>query len=250
MTNEVVRHYESLLAPNYTWMFGIPFEAKVLEQQRLLEHLLGSEPPYSGLAVDLGSGPGFQAIALAELGCSPVIAIDTSETLLKELEQNRGGRAVTAIHGDLRETKRHVQPHRARVIVCMGDTLTHLPDHASVRQLFTDVYESLEPGGSFVLTFRDLSIRLDGLDRFIPVRSDADRILTCFLEFGTDFVTVHDLLYLREENGENGGWQLKKSSYRKLLLSVGDVTDALSDAGFSIAVNEPSGRLHAIVAKR
>jgi hypothetical protein len=132
----------------------------------------------------------------------------------------------------------------------MGDTLTHLPDHASVRQLFTDVYQSLEPGGSFVLTFRDLSIRLDGLDRFIPVRSDADRILTCFLEFGTDFVTVHDLLYLREENGENGGWQLKKSSYRKLLLSVGDVTDALSDAGFSIAVNEPSGRLHAIVAKR
>ncbi|MCU1299598.1 MAG: hypothetical protein JWO91_3876 [Acidobacteriaceae bacterium] len=42
------------------------------------------------LAVDLGSGPGFQTIALAHLGFSPVLAIGTSSELLDELRCHVG----------------------------------------------------------------------------------------------------------------------------------------------------------------
>jgi SAM-dependent methyltransferase len=246
MADEVTRHYKSLLASHYTWMFGVPPATKVAEQKQLLTYLLAGEFPYSGLALDLGSGPGFQTLALADLGFAPVIALDTSETLLQELQLNQGAREITTIRADLRDLSRHVTAGEAGVIVCMADTLPHLPDLDSVNRLCQDVHHTLAPGGSFVLTFRDLSAGLDGLDRFIPVQSSFDRIMTCFLEFGTDFITVHDLIHIREDSG----WRLLKSSYRKLRLSVSKVETALLKAGFQIAVSEPSGRFHAIVAKR
>jgi SAM-dependent methyltransferase len=240
--NEVDRHYKALLAANYTWMFGKPFDALVAEQRDLLRRLLGGDD--GGPAVDLGCGPGFQTIALAELGFGPVIAIDTSETLLKELGQNKGTLPVTAVCADLCAFRQFVSG--ARVIVCMGDTLPHLPDRASVKRLLTNAHDVLEPDGALVLTFRDLSVELHGLDRFIPVRSDADRIMTCFLEYGPETVTVHDFIHVREDSG----WTLHKSNYQKLRLAPGDVTAALKDAGFRIEHDEASGGMHAIVAKR
>ena len=41
--DEVTQHYESLLAANYTWMFGVPFDAKVAEQRDLLRRVLGDD---------------------------------------------------------------------------------------------------------------------------------------------------------------------------------------------------------------
>jgi hypothetical protein len=36
MIDTVARHYETLLAEYYTWMFGVPFRAKVEEQREAL----------------------------------------------------------------------------------------------------------------------------------------------------------------------------------------------------------------------
>lgn len=245
MSDEVIRHYESLLAANYTWMTGLSLEAKAAEQRDLLSRLLHGSA-HSGIAVDLGCGPGFQSFALADLGYSPVLAVDTSTTLLGELERHRGQREIRPVCGDLLDFRAHLNGSRASVVVCMGDTLTHLPDRTAVTQLFRDVYSALEPGGSFVITFRDLSVALEGLDRFIPVRNDADRIMTCFLEYRPQTVTVHDLIHTREADG----WKLSKSSYKKLRLAVVDVVSSLSATGFEITANEPAGRMTALVAKR
>jgi len=246
--DEVRRHYESLLAPNYTWMFGTSFDAKASEQRQLLKQLLRghSDGVYSGLAVDAGSGSGFQAIALADLGFSPVIAIDISETLLQELERNRGGRDIATICGDLINLSSKVGSSEASVIACMGDTLTHLPDRHSIQQFFAGAHSVLKPGGSLVLTFRDLSTELQGTGRFIPVHSDADRIMTCFLEFDSGAVTVYDLIHVREKSG----WHLLKSCYRKLRFSTDEVAEWLSNAGFRVVINQPWGRMSAVVAKR
>lgn len=58
---------------------------------------------------------------------------------------------------------------------------------------------ALEAGGRFVLTFRDLTFELKELDRFIPLRSGADAIFSCFLEYEAEHVKVHDLVYTRKE---------------------------------------------------
>ena len=97
----------------------------------------------------------------------------------------------------------------------MVDTLLHLPSKNAVSTLLAKVHAALEAGGKLIVTFRDLSKELAELDRFIPVRSDADTIFTCFLEYEPDTVKVHDLVYRRQ----NSGWVLHKSFYRKLRLA-------------------------------
>ena len=246
--SNVTKHYEQLLAEHYIWMFGVPFEQKVAEQKALLEWLIGTLPARpSGTAIDLGSGPGFQTIALAELGYSPVIAVDSSRELLAELQARKRSYDIETREADITKLDAVALPEKASVIVCMGDTLTHLPSKESVQKLFTDVFQKLAPGGVFVLSYRDLTSELAGTDRFLPVRADDSRIMTCFLEYKTsDAVTVHDLVYVRGE----GGWKLNKSSYEKLRLASSWVADALGDAGFTVTHEGEAGRLLTAVARK
>jgi len=231
--SEVQDHYSNLLAKHYTWMFGTPFNAKVSEQKAILQDVLQPAPDCSGLglAVDLGSGPGFQTIALLEMGYSPVLAVDTSESLLKELQSHQGDRPVQTICSDLLKLSDFVSPMSAQVIVCMGDTITHLAGKDAVEELLCSVVGALIPGGKFVITYRDLSPEATGLDRFIPVYSDETKVMTCFLEFDRpDAVLVHDLVYSRE----GSKWLLEKSSYRKARLPIDWLEDAMGRVGFIV----------------
>ena len=243
--NDAIRHYDKLLARHYSWMVGLPFEEKAAEQKKLMLDL-GLGAGRRGIAVDLGAGPGYQSAALADLGFSRVIAIDTSETLLDELSAKKGGRAIETIHGDLRQMPRHVAPGSADAIVCMGDVLTHLESQADVCALLADAFRTLAPGGRLVLTFRDLSQELTGLDRFIPVQSDADRLMVCVLDYEPERVVVQDLIHVR--NGD--GWTLQKSSYRKLRVAPKDVVGQLRALGFAIDFDATAGHMWAISARK
>jgi SAM-dependent methyltransferase len=247
--SNVAKHYEQLLAEHYVWMFGVPFEQKVAEQKALLDQIVGTLPAarQSGAAVDLGSGPGFQTIALAELGYSPVIAVDSSGELLAELQAHKRSYDIETREADITTLDPAALPESVSVIVCMGDTLTHLPSKESVQKLFTDVFQKLAPGGVFVLTYRDLTGELAGTDRFLPVQADDNRIMTCFLEFKTnDAVTVHDLVHVRGQDG----WKLSKSSYEKLRLASSWVADTIRSSGFTLTQQGAAGRLLIVVARK
>jgi SAM-dependent methyltransferase len=244
----VREHYDRLLAKHYTWMFGKSFEEKVAEQRVILESGLKSVglTSHKGSAVDLGSGPGYQSIALARLGFLPVIAIDTSTTLLAELRTHSGTMPIQCIQDDILHLDQHMAQQSARVIVCMGDTITHLPDRSAVLNLIRTVSKSLLPGGAFIVTYRDLSAELYGIDRFIPVHSDDGRVMTCFLEFDhPESVAVHDLVYTKEA----AGWQFEKSSYRKLRLSAEWLDQAMTSAGLEVG-RGTAGRLVRIAGKK
>lgn len=224
-------HYDQFLAAHYTWMFGAPYAALVDEQVDLLRQAGVAEPIGTGVAVDLGCGSGFQSVALARLGYPAVLAVDSSAKLLAELRDHAERHpAIRTVHGDLSQVAADLGADTVELAVCMGDTLTHLPDLASVTRLFTDLHTALAPGGRLVLTFRDLTAPLTGTDRFIPVHADTDTILTCFLEYEPDTVTVHDLLHRRTTQP---AWTLSTNSYRKLRLAPEWVTDELAAAGFT-----------------
>lgn len=225
---DVAEHYQRLLADCYSWMFG-DYEPRAERERAFLEQHGLRAPAARALAVDLGAGSGHQSVALARLGWR-VRAIDTSAKLLDELRGRAAGLDVLAIEDDLRRFDRHLDGP-AGVIVCMGDTLTHLSSVESVRQIFADARGALAPGGALVLTYRDLSRALEEADRFIPVRADDDRILTCFLEYLPEVVRVHDLLYRRTADG----WRLEKSWYPKLRLAQSDVERWLVEIGFTLA---------------
>jgi hypothetical protein len=121
-----------------------------------------------------------------------------------------------------------------------------LPNHAGVVSLLRDVAASLSPGGLFVATFRDyVSTPLQSDGRFILVRSDEERILTCFLEYADTTVTVHDLLHQRE----GGSWRLHVSSYPKLRLAPQWVVEQLSALGLSVRRDTASGGMIRIAAR-
>jgi SAM-dependent methyltransferase len=188
--------------------------------------------------VDLGAGFGMHSIPLSRAGFQ-VLAIDTSAYLLDELRRNAAGLPVTTIQADLKDFARHVSSP-ADLILCMGDTLTHLQSLEEIVRLFRDVAASLRPGGRFVATFRDYRTLPQGDRRFIQVRSDARRIHTCFLEQMPERVTVHDIIH---ELGTDG-WSMKVSSYEKLRLAPELVNHAAEAAGLHCrSLTGPRGML-------
>ncbi|MGH7387970.1 MAG: class I SAM-dependent methyltransferase [Candidatus Rokuibacteriota bacterium] len=133
-------HYDEVLSQHYSRMFGA-FEVKVVEQQALLERL-GVTAAHAGrVAVDLGCGSGFQSIALARLGFR-VVAIDFSRRLLAELNERARGLPVESIAGDIRDVA-ELAPAAVELVVCMGDTLSHLEHEEDLELLFDGVAERL-----------------------------------------------------------------------------------------------------------
>ena len=226
----VAEHYQTLLAERYSWMFG-SFEQKAAEQEALFKRLSLHHDP-KGAALDLGCGSGFQSVALARLGFE-VTAVDFSERLLQELTQHRGSLPITALQGDLRDLG-GFPDESSQVVVCMGDTLTHLPAKADIPVLFREIKRILKPGGKVIISFRDVNAELQGLDRFIPVKSDPDRIMTCVLEFEPETVLVTDLFYERTQSG----WSFHKSSYRKIRIAPSAVAEELRGAGLTVTFRD------------
>src|SRR3984885_13938779 len=235
-------HYADFLGPIYTWMIG-DIDDALTRSGAELDALAGPSKT-GGAAVDLGAGFGLHALPLARRGYS-VVAIDSCERLLQELAARTGTLPIRTVVANLLGFRAHVTT-QVDVIVCMGDTLTHLPNQSSVASLFEDVAASLNHGGLFVATFRDyVSAPLQGDARFILVRSDENRILTCFLEYSDKTVLVHDVLHERVATN----WQLRVSSYAKLRLAPEWVVKALTSHGFSVRREVgPSGMVRVVAA--
>jgi SAM-dependent methyltransferase len=236
-------HYDGHLAAVYSWIYG-GAEAKIAENRAFFASRAIS-PRTTGVALDLGSGPGFQAIPLCERGFK-VVAIDFCRDLLDELKQRMSkGAAIETLCTDILDFKTYAS-YTPELIVCMGDTITHLKDMDAVADLFRNGHRQLASGGAFIVTFRDLTGELKNEQRFIPVRSDEQRIFTCFLEYFPDHVQVFDILHVRKGNN----WEQKISSYRKLRLSAASVAGLLEKAGFSIEENSTARGFVTIIARK
>lgn len=235
-------HYEKLLARHYTWMHG-DYDSKVREYQFLFEQA-SIVPRSGGKALDLGSGSGFQSLALADLGFE-VLSVDTSETLLQELRDRIGGRVIRSVLGDMREPGTYATEGPFEVAVCMGDTLSHLQSYSEVETLFGDVLGVLEREGALVLEFRDAMRELEGVDRAIPLRMSDERIMATFLEYEADRINVHDMIFVRGADG----WIMHKSAYAKLRLGEEKVLNLLGRTGFRIVSSEEDRGLVTVVAR-
>ncbi len=236
----VEQHYNDVLSDVYSWMFG-GFENGIQRNTEFVnKHKL--IPQGSGIAVDLGAGCGFQSIPLARSGYT-VTAIDLDAKLLDELKRNSNDLKIKTVQGDLIDFDKSVNSS-AELIVCMTDTILHLESREKVISLIAKVSTALEKGGKFVITFRDLTYELKNADRILPVRSDENIIFTCFLEYESETVKVHDIVYQKV----NEEWELSKSFYRKLRLPEAWVNEQLSQSGFSKIDSTTENGLITIIA--
>jgi len=221
----VLQHYANHLGPIYLWMAG-GFERAIEMGRSDLRAL--DVPIRPGMtALDLGAGFGMHAVPLAQAGCS-VTAVDSSEILLRELQQHSEGLAIRVAEGDLLDFRRHIDGPQS-LVLCMGDTLTHIQSQEEVAHLFKEVSEVLAPDGVFAMTYRNYSTPASGTGRFILVRSDDSRIHTCLLEEGPTHMDVSDVIH--ERSGD--AWRMEVSSYKKLRLAPEWVLRALREAGMT-----------------
>jgi 2-polyprenyl-3-methyl-5-hydroxy-6-metoxy-1,4-benzoquinol methylase len=238
----VCEHYENHLAHYYAWISG-GIDEKIEENRNFFaDHDI--QPIRSGLAFDLGAGCGFQSVPLAQLGFR-VAALDLSAKMLAQLKKTAKNLPIETICDDLSNFTNY-KSGNIELVVCMGDTLTHLDDFTKVRALLDTVFSSLETGGCLILSFRNLTQELVGLDRFIPVKSNETTIFTCFLEFEKDCVKVHDIIY--EKN--KGQWVLKKSVFQKLRISPDWTQKYLQKIGFTIEFYDEQNGLIFIIARK
>ena len=234
-------HYASHLAPIYLWMAG-GFDGAVATGKSDLQ-ALGIKAGANSVAMDLGAGFGMHAIPLAREGCA-VTAVDESATLLDELRARGAGLPIRVIEGNILNVSNHVSAP-PNIVLCMGDTLTHIQSKQEVEELFGGVSRILAPEGQFAMTFRDYTSAAAGDRRFIPVRSDENRIHTCFLEEELTHMVIHDVVHERA----GGAWSMQVSSYRKLRISPEWALSALRGVGLSPTVGAGPRGMVQIVAR-
>jgi len=238
----VKEHYDKHLGNFYSWFTG-DFRTKVEEFQEFLTEN-GIKPEQSKMALDLGAGHGIQSVAMAKNGFN-VTAIDFNKQLLSELSTNSKSYPIDIIKDNICNVKNYVK-REPELIICYGDTLMHLENKNTIKNFINDCAETLTDNGKLILSFRNYTEELKGENRFIPVKSDNDKILTCVLEYYTDKITVTDLLQERSEQG----WVQKISSYNKVRILPKEIEDIIKKCGLKITVNKIINRLEIIIAEK
>ncbi|GAB4475628.1 MAG: class I SAM-dependent methyltransferase [Thermoflexibacter sp.] len=236
---ETKKHYDSHLAEHYQWMLG-----DTSNESSFIKNLLESNevfPKQNSVAIDLGAGTGLQSFVLAKMGYQ-VIAIDFCQYLLDEINHTKNNLSITTICDDITNFRNHIN-QKVDLIVCCGDTLTHLKDRQTIQLLIENISTSLHNNGYAYLSFRDYSIELTENQRFIPVKYESSKLLTCFLEYLDDYVRVTDLIHYKTDNI----WNLKTSSYKKVRISTVDVVYFLEKNGLKLVnMTKNKGMVHLI----
>lgn len=232
-------HYDNHLGAIYSWMVG-DFQKKSSEFVQFLQ-TNDVRPKYNRIAIDLGAGNGIQTAAMAEMGFQ-VNAFEFNKQLLKELKENSANKQIEIFEENLENF--HTFLPEAELIVCCGDTISHMFSMDDVTKLIMNIHKVLCKNGRIILSFRDYFQELKGNDRFIEVKSDKDRILTCFLEYDHHFVNVTDILYERV----NDVWEQKISTYPKVRIFAFDIVALLEEIGFTIEYNQILNGLSTIIA--
>jgi len=235
-------HYDRFLAGQYLWMAGGFDENARKNRIFFAGHTL--IPQGLRIAIDLGAGCGFQSVPLADAGFR-VAAVDFCRPLLLDLQVRAGNRTIDTIVADILDFPAWASRY-PELIVCMGDTLTHLPDLNAVQLLISQCHAELVAGGELVLSLRDYCTEPEGSVVVIPVRRDPDRIFLCRLEYRSDTVGVTDILFSRE----SGGWTRAASTYTKIRIAPEGLVRMLADAGFEIGFLEADAGIITVIARK
>lgn len=228
-----ISHYDDHLGDTYVWMCG-GLEAAIRAGREELA-AWGIPGRRGERVIDLGCGFGKHTIPLLEAGAR-VEAIDASRRMLEVLRANLPplGSVRTRCGDIVLQLARSLL--RPDAIVCLGDTLTHLPGPVAVQELLQSCARRLAPGGRLALAFRDYSAWSLGETRRFEVRADRHRRVECAVTVLQDAVEVEDSV--REQ--VCGGWTNRAHRYRKLRLAPGTVDAHLRALGL---VSSPAARI-------
>ncbi|WP_367898773.1 class I SAM-dependent methyltransferase [Leptospira sp. WS58.C1] len=235
-------HYQNFLAEKYSWSLG-DLSRKEKDQLEFFRSFEIS-PQGNGVAWDLGAGSGIQSIPLEKLGFQ-VTAIDFSQKLLSEIMIRKPDTKIRTKVADIRSGDLY-QGVSPEILLCMGDTITHLESEKEWENTVSLWASFLSTGSKLILGYRDLSYGKPGDKNIFVVRSEESRIFTCQLQFTQDKVEVTDIFHEKSDKG----WTVSASSYNKLILPIEEVVRTVSRKNFELKRRDEKNGMKFILFER
>lgn len=197
--------------------------------------------PADGNAIrvlDTACGTGMHAIRLAKEGYTTA-GTDLSPEMVKHAQANAREAGVnaffkTAGFGEITD-KLHKSPLLPfDALLCLGNSLPHLPTPGAVRTALVDMAACLRPGGMLLLQNRNFDLVMQEKQRWLGTQShregDNEWLFLRFYDFEADGTITFNILRLHR--GGTAPWQEEISSMKLLPLKKEIIIDLLRESGF------------------
>lgn len=218
--------YEALAFSYDSLTRDIPYEEMLTYMEALL-HRHGVRPE---TVLDLACGTGSMSVLLAKRGYQ-VLGADLSEDMLamawekaSELEEN----LPFFICQPMEELR---LPYQMDWVVCCLDSLNYVTEPEKVQQAFRRIYDALTPGGVLIFDINSPE-KLIGLDGQIFLDENDDTYCVWRAEFDREENICYYGMDLFQRDGEL--WRRSFEEHREYAYSVEQLTQYLSNAGFSV----------------
>ncbi len=211
----------------------IAWDKRLAREWTFLEKPLAAAP--SRRILDLGSGTGEHARFFAGKGFE-VVGVDVSESMMERAREGGEPAGVRFLPGDLLHVDTVVDGTFGAA-VCLGNTLSHVMDRASMDQMFAAVRKVLAPGAPFVLQILNYEHLAHTGQRALPLTfiedDEGEAIFLRVMSPRPDGRVVFSPTVLRYRPGQEPPIEVETSHNVELRAwGRGDVEDALAAAGF------------------
>jgi glycine/sarcosine N-methyltransferase len=149
----------------------IDYRKLIAWPKRLAREWAFLEQPFASLParrlLDLGCGTGEHARFFAERGFE-VVGVDVSDTMLERAGEEPLPPGVTLLKGDLVHVQSVVTGQFGGA-VCLGNTLAHITDHATLTELFRGLRKVLLAGAPLVIQVLNYERLVHAGQRCLPL---------------------------------------------------------------------------------
>lgn len=209
--------YDAMTDPRTRTARERPFFSKLVQQYGI------------ATAVDAGSGTGFHALLLSQLGVR-VTAVDLSQEMLTRLAEHAAATKlhIPTVQGSLQEIPVKL-PGARDALVCMGNTLAHQLSRETLQEALRGFAAVIRPGGVLLLQVLNYERILSRQERIQSVREEPNGMIVRFYDFGDPLLRFN---ILRLEKHDGGVRPLLSSiDLRPVLLP--ELKELLPAAGFA-----------------
>ena len=229
-----------------TYDYFIDWETRIKREDPFFQHLFRERLASSIL--DLGCGTGGHAIHWAELGFN-VVGLDSSTEMI-EFARRRAEQEEIDIEFQclsMTDFTTRIQ-QKFDVIVCLGNTVSHLLDAETLKKMYQQTVASLKESG--VAVFHALNFRRiqEFKRRDFPVKSrvvdDKEYVFIRFYDFRNDELEFNFVVSARE-NGEwiSRSYQLKHHPWMQpdlvALAKASGFTEVMCYGGYDFSEFDP-----------
>ena len=215
------------LSPDYDRMTS--FEQRFAREQPSIKHLV--EAYGIRTALDAGTGTGFHALVLAQLGVN-VTAVDLSPSMIEQLTLNarRLGIGLNALVGAFQDIPDLVLSQQDAVF-SLGNTLAHSTSRQDLVASLTAFHRVLRPGGILIVQLLNYIRILNTHEQVQNVREDGSTRFTRWYEYEGERVRFH---ITREQIGSDTPGETRTVVLRPVTRD--ELRSVLPEAGFDEVV--------------